>query len=115
MSASKAPQFFWMTLNTFNFGSHVRSASLVSLITLSLTSGIILERIAHLQDGSSSTALEKLRYCLDHGIWVAYAPTGFDPNANPAIIPSDDSIRADLVALHQAGFDGLVTYGADIP
>lgn len=45
---------------------------------------------------------------------VAYAPTNFNPNASPPIKPSDESIRADLLVLHKAGFDGIVTYGADL-
>src|SRR4051812_48426416 len=42
--------------------------------------------------------------------WVAYAPTNFNPTVSPPIIPPDASIQADLQALKDAGFDGLVTY-----
>lgn len=45
--------------------------------------------------------------------WVAYAPTNFDPNQG--VFPSQDSLRQDLLVLKQAGFTGLVTYGADQP
>jgi exo-beta-1,3-glucanase (GH17 family) len=44
--------------------------------------------------------------------WVAYAPTAFNPNTSPPILPSDESIQADLAVLKEVGFDGLVTYGA---
>lgn len=42
--------------------------------------------------------------------WVAYAPTNANPEAG--LEPSPESVRADLVVLREAGFDGLVTYGA---
>lgn len=51
---------------------------------------------------------------LPAAVWVAYAPTHFDPNATPPLRPSEASIRADLRVLHDAGFDGLVTYGAEV-
>ncbi|WP_143288313.1 hypothetical protein [Calothrix rhizosoleniae] len=43
-------------------------------------------------------------------VWVAYSPT----NANPhkGIEATAKSIREDLAVLRQAGFTGLVTYGA---
>ena len=47
--------------------------------------------------------------------WIAYAPTNYDPEAHPPRFPSKNSIRADLVALRRAGFDGLVTYSATLP
>jgi len=43
--------------------------------------------------------------------WVAFAPTNQDPNTG--IIPDDESLRADLYVLREAGFTGLVTYAAD--
>lgn len=46
--------------------------------------------------------------------WVAYAPTNFDPNGSPPRLPDEASLRADLTVLRRAGFDGLITYGADI-
>lgn len=52
---------------------------------------------------------------LRHTRWVAYAPTGFNPDTKPATVPADDSIRADLQLLRRAGFDGVITYGADLP
>ncbi len=52
---------------------------------------------------------------LPTAIWVAYAPTHFNPNATPPLRPSEASIRTDLQVLHDAGFDGLVTYGAEFP
>jgi exo-beta-1,3-glucanase (GH17 family) len=46
--------------------------------------------------------------------WIAYAPTNFDPGASPPVLPSGESVRLDLVTLRDAGFDGLITYGADV-
>jgi exo-beta-1,3-glucanase (GH17 family) len=43
--------------------------------------------------------------------WVAYTPTNYDPNNG--IYPPEASIRQDLQTLHDKGFAGLVTYGAD--
>ncbi len=43
--------------------------------------------------------------------WIAYAPTHFDPETG--LMPTEESIRADLQTLFQAGFDGIVTYGSD--
>lgn len=43
--------------------------------------------------------------------WVAYSPTNFNPEAG--IDPSEESLRTDLQQLHDAGFTGLVTYGAN--
>jgi hypothetical protein len=59
----------------------------------------------------NNTALETRLYNIR---WVAYAPTNFNPTAAPPILPSDDSIRADLEVLKAAGFTGLVTYGAHL-
>lgn len=44
--------------------------------------------------------------------WVAYTPTNYNPDANPRVDPSEDSIQQDLAVLQKAGFTGLVTYGA---
>ena len=48
----------------------------------------------------------------DHRVLGAYTPTNYDPNANPPVFPSEDSIQQDLQVLREAGFTGLVTYGA---
>jgi len=45
--------------------------------------------------------------------WIAYAPTNFNPDPKNKVIPTDESIKADLEVLHNAGFNGLVTYGAE--
>jgi len=45
--------------------------------------------------------------------WVAYSPTHFDPTRSPISYPSEDEVRKDLQVLNNAGFDGLVTYGAN--
>ena len=43
-------------------------------------------------------------------VWVGYFPPSADPNQGLEATP--DAIRADLRVLRQAGFTGLVTYGA---
>ncbi len=43
--------------------------------------------------------------------WTAYAPTNFNPKSKQ--YPDQDSIKADLAVLQQAGFEGVVTYGAE--
>jgi exo-beta-1,3-glucanase (GH17 family) len=47
--------------------------------------------------------------------WIAYAPNGYYPNASPPVVPSRESLRTDLTVLHDAGFTGLITYGATLP
>jgi exo-beta-1,3-glucanase (GH17 family) len=47
---------------------------------------------------------------LAHLKWVAYAPTNFNPQKRR--YPDEISIRADLTVLKNAGFNGIVTYGA---
>ena len=47
--------------------------------------------------------------------WIAYAPTGYYPAESPPVLPSRESLRADLRVLREAGFTGIVTYGAAIP
>jgi exo-beta-1,3-glucanase (GH17 family) len=43
--------------------------------------------------------------------WVAYGPIGYDPARLPAC-PSSDSIRADLAAIRDFGWSGIVTFGS---
>ena len=43
--------------------------------------------------------------------WVAYSPSHFDPDKG--VYPAKMDIQEDLRALYNAGFRGLVTYGAD--
>lgn len=58
---------------------------------------------------------DRLAEALYGTIWVAYAPTNFNPAVSPPLLPSEDSIREDLRTLRAFGFTGLVTYGADVP
>ena len=46
---------------------------------------------------------------------IAYAPNGYFPAESPPVLPSRESLRADLRVLREAGFTGIVTYGAEIP
>lgn len=59
-----------------------------------------------------SEAQRTLRDRLERLRWIAYAPTNWNPASSPPVIPTEDSMRADLKVLRAAGFDGLVTYGA---
>ena len=43
--------------------------------------------------------------------WVAYSPTNFNPSKKE--YPSQENIKKDLEVLRQAGFEGIVTYGAE--
>ena len=66
--------------------------------------------------GTSGDSVEDPFHVLEQKLrslsWVAYAPTNFNPAEG--VVPSYESLEADLRVLHQAGFEGLVTYGADI-
>lgn len=62
-------------------------------------------------DSDSSDIAQVLRQTR----WVDFAPTGYDPEAVPASRPTGESIRTDLRFLRRAGFDGVITYGQDLP
>ncbi len=57
----------------------------------------------------------KLEHIVSEARWVAYAPTNYNPETSPQIIPADASILEDLRTLRKAGCSGLVTYGASLP
>ena len=63
---------------------------------------------ASMSSADFNTRLQKAR-------WAAYAPTNYRPDLVPPVLPSDDSIRMDLRVLRAAGFDGLITYGSQVP
>lgn len=46
--------------------------------------------------------------------WVSYAPTDYFPAERPPVLPGDASVKEDLETLHSAGFNGLITYGAQV-
>ena len=46
--------------------------------------------------------------------WVSYAPTHYYPGESPPVLPTAEDLRSDLQVLRMAGFDGLITYGADV-
>lgn len=54
-------------------------------------------------DGAFENKLTSLK-------WIAYAPTNFNPAKRG--YPDEMSIRDDLAVLKNAGFNGIVTYGA---
>jgi exo-beta-1,3-glucanase (GH17 family) len=64
-------------------------------------------------DAARTNGVVDLRAALCETAWVAYAPTNFDPDKSR--FPTDASVRDDLRTLRRAGFDGLITYGADVP
>lgn len=51
---------------------------------------------------------------LERTRWVAYAPTNYYPAERPPVFPTDESVRRDLQVLREYGFDGLVTYSAEV-
>jgi exo-beta-1,3-glucanase (GH17 family) len=77
------------------------------------------ETVAHATLGTLSQAAtlrvfevgSGFRAELDSLVWLAYAPTAFDPGTEN--FPSLESIRADLVLALEHGFTGLITYAAD--
>ena len=62
---------------------------------------------------SLASAAEDLAGILRETRWISFAPTAFNPNSSPVVLPSDDSLRLDLATLRTAGFSGLITYGGD--
>src|SRR5213594_1488762 len=46
--------------------------------------------------------------------WISYAPTHYYPAESAAVLPSEASVRADLRTLREAGFTGIITYGAEL-
>ncbi len=60
-----------------------------------------------------SAPKENLADSLAHLCWVAYSPTHFDPTTIPIQWPSEGDVREDLRVLHEAGFNGLVTYASN--
>lgn len=42
--------------------------------------------------------------------WIAYAPTHYDPTVTSQVMPTEADIQADLQALYDLGFRGIVTY-----
>ncbi len=44
--------------------------------------------------------------------WIAYSPNHFDPTTTPIMWPSEWDVAEDLRVLHDAGFNGLVTYSS---
>src|SRR5712692_1422078 len=46
--------------------------------------------------------------------WISYAPTGYYPGESPPVLPTAESLRADMGVLRAAGFSGLITYGAQV-
>ncbi|MCX6621791.1 MAG: hypothetical protein NTY38_12095 [Acidobacteria bacterium] len=85
-----------------------------ALLVSTLVAGVSLAQLGKSRRDETSLH-DALRTRLMSTVWVAYAPTNFNPDRNPPILPSEESIRADMETLRGAGFDGLVTYGADVP
>ena len=69
------------------------------------------DKLSHRSRVHNNTRME-FEAMLDSLCWVAYSPTNFDPNHG--IRPNLESLGEDLLTLREAGFNGFVTYGADI-
>jgi exo-beta-1,3-glucanase (GH17 family) len=52
---------------------------------------------------------------LEQTRWIDYAPTNYNPETTPVMLPSEASVREDMRVLRSAGFDGLITYAATLP
>lgn len=80
---------------------------------------LVLAGLSYTALGTTARVLQADHSDLDQLLrqtrWVAYAPTGFNPDTSPATLPGADSIRVDLKLLRSAGFDGVITYGVDLP
>jgi len=63
---------------------------------------------------SKKPAFPGLEKVISRQHWISYAPTHYFPANSPPIIPSAVSVREDLVTLREAGFTGLITYGAQV-
>ena len=74
---------------------------------------ISIALIGHGCDGATEPLGLQLTFQerLESLVWIAYAPTGFDPDRG--IFPPEVSIRADLQRLLDHGFDGVVTFASD--
>ena len=80
--------------------------TIITLISTSL--GIIILAGCQLNTPKESLANSLARLC-----WIAYSPTHFDPTTNPVQWSAEDDVREDLRVLHDAGFNGLVTYSSN--
>jgi exo-beta-1,3-glucanase (GH17 family) len=73
-----------------------------------------LSLVTLLTEVHSASPETEMRHILGGTRWIAYAPTHYFPAESPPVTPSVASLTADLELLRGAGFDGLITYGADI-
>ncbi|MBN1200621.1 MAG: hypothetical protein JXJ20_02075 [Anaerolineae bacterium] len=62
----------------------------------------------HAQDDLTAALIQKF----DSFPWVAYSPTNYNPESDPPVVPADADMAEDLRVLYEAGFRGIVTYGA---
>lgn len=96
--------------------SRVRKWTRTSLIIYSLVALLLVgctgEEKPQGDFSYTDSATELLETKLTSLCWVAYAPTNFNPDLE--VRPDSASVSADLQVLHQAGFEGIVTYGGDI-
>ncbi len=102
-------------------------ASLIACLigAATLTSAFLLARViwvarpgaAEVEAGGPQATTDKhssLRDQLFGLRYVAYSPTGWNPENPKSVFPTDESLRKDLKVLREAGFDGLVTYGGRV-
>ncbi|MEN6349704.1 MAG: stalk domain-containing protein [Syntrophomonas sp.] len=74
---------------------------------------IILFSLHLLYPGAAWGLDQEFQNKLANLTWIAYGPTHSDPVKK--IIPSEASVREDLIILRAAGFNGLITYSCKEP
>jgi exo-beta-1,3-glucanase (GH17 family) len=71
---------------------------------------ILITVSGHAQDPAPTN----LKSLIEGHRWISYAPTNYFPAESPPVLPSEDSVRADLQTIRAAGFTGLITYSAQV-
>jgi len=87
----------------------------MKILTCILIFGLLISQIAcgpppDNSPAENTTSPDKLLETIRNVRFICYSPTHFDPNPNHKIIPTKESIQADLRVLRPY-FDGLITYG----
>jgi exo-beta-1,3-glucanase (GH17 family) len=91
--------------------------TLVSLFLLVRVQPGLRSEIARIETGEAQANTDtngSLRDQLFGLRYVAYSPTGWNPENPKSLFPADESLRKDLKVLREAGFEGLVTYGGRV-
>lgn len=75
-----------------------------------LICGLVFASLSVAAEPSTST----IGQILARTHWISYAPTHYYPGETPPVFPDIDSLTADLKTLRAVGFDGLITYSAEL-